>query len=154
MAIGMKCKFAFFDSRAVTRRIDPKKKRFLSKFGSFVRRTAKSSIKSGGKKNLSSDPGEAPRSHGASPLKKGIFFGYDFRNESVVIGPVIRRTDGGRDAAETLETGGRISFTVKGKGGRRERRTATIAARPTMAPAFKENEALISSIWRKANPGN
>jgi hypothetical protein len=153
-AIGAKVKFAFFDSKAVTRRVDPKKKRFLSKFGAFTRRTARSSIKSGGKKNKTSAPGEPPRAHGKSLLKKGIFFGYDFRNESVVIGPVLRATDGGRDAATAIEEGGNISFTVKGHDGKPVRKTATIAARPFMGPAFRENEAQISSIWKKANPGS
>ena len=84
--IGMKlskAKLSFFDSKAVTGAVDKATRRVLSRFGAFVRRGAKSSIR---KRKRVSKPGEQPSSH-TGLLKKFIFFGYDRSRSSVVIGP-------------------------------------------------------------------
>jgi len=71
--IRFEIKQLFFDSPKVVRAVDRTTRRVLSKFGAFVRRTARSSIR---KRKRISEPGSPPSSH-SGLLKKFIFFGYD-----------------------------------------------------------------------------
>ena len=70
--IGFEIKKLFFDRQAVTSRMDPAKRKVLSKFGAFVRRTAKGSIR----RRKKPAPPESPPSSHTGLLKKFIFFGY------------------------------------------------------------------------------
>ena len=166
--LGKGLKASFFDSKNVRKKMDPKKRRFLSKFGAFVRRTAKSSIKPGGKSGKTSDPGEAPRTQTKKGLRSSIYFYADRRRENVIIGPIlIAGRKGGAEALQTLEEGGSTMveelILKKGKAagskfvresylrtGRKVR--SRIEARPFMLPAFKAEKSTISTIWKKANP--
>jgi len=74
--IRFEIKQLFFDSPKVVRAVDRTTRRVLSKFGAFVRRTARSSIR---KRKRISEPGSPPSSH-SGLLKKFIFFGYDRRS--------------------------------------------------------------------------
>jgi len=105
----------FFDSEIVKRAMDSARRRALSKFGAYVRTRAKSSIR---KRKRVSSPGDPPSSH-TGRLKKSIFFSYDQKNGSVVVGPLRY----GKNAASVLEHGG----TSNGK---------LYRARPYMKPAF------------------
>jgi hypothetical protein len=78
-----KAKGMFFDSPKIVRAVDNATRRVLSKFGAFVRRGAKSSIR---KRKKASATGNPPSSH-TGLLKKFIYFGYDQAARSVVIGP-------------------------------------------------------------------
>jgi hypothetical protein len=80
----------FFDRSPVLRAIDAATKTVLSKAGSFVRRTAKSSIR---KRKKSAPPGTPPSSH-VGTLKNLISFQYDPESKSVVIGPKLYRKSG------------------------------------------------------------
>jgi len=170
-AIGFRvpAKKLFFNSKEIVERMDPKKRRFLSKFGAFVRRTARSSIKSGGKSRKTSRPGEPPRTQTKNGLKErsSIQFWPDRRLENVIIGPILRQNrKGGPDALRTIEEGGStmVEELVLKSGSRRRKfdrddyiRTgrrvrARIAARPYMFPAFENEKSQISEIWKKANP--
>ena len=62
----------FFDSRHVMNRVDKATRSVLSKFGAYVRRTARRSIR---KRKRRSRPGKPPSSH-SGLLKRFIFFGY------------------------------------------------------------------------------
>lgn len=94
----------FFDRAKVIAALERATVKALSKIGAFVRRSARSSIRSAGKKNRVSNPGEAPRSH-TGLLKDHIFFVYDPESKAVVIGPEkLRGTDG--SAPAVLEYGG------------------------------------------------
>ena len=134
-----KVKSLFFDAKELVEKLDPETRKALSKFGAFVRRRAKSSLKYG---TASSPPGSPPTVHrtqsrtktnknGAvkvqmvSPLRELLFFKYDPSSKSAVIGPELGGSKSG--APETLEEGG----TAKVFG-----RTLSVAARPTMRPAF------------------
>lgn len=75
----------FFDRKAVVDAVDRATRSVLSKFGAFVRRSAKSSIR---QRKRSSTPGDPPSSH-TGILKRFIYFGYDRFRRSVVIGPTI-----------------------------------------------------------------
>lgn len=142
-AEAVRVKSLFFTVKAVRDQLDPAVRRALSKFGAFVRRRAKSSLKY---KDGPAPPGQPPHVHRTtvftakkgkrpkkgkppkpvSPLRELLFFSYDPRNKSVVIGPAIGGPKSG--APETLEEGGTAS---------RDGKTVTIAPRPTMRPAFR-----------------
>ena len=115
--IDMRLKQFFFDAKAVTSRVDSATRKVLSKFGAFVRRTAKNSIKKApfvsrkprGKERTdlrrkSSRPGNPPFSQ-TGTLKKFIFFSYDATAKGVVIGPAAVKPR--PTAPETLERGGK-----------------------------------------------
>jgi len=131
----MKISQLFFDRRAVTRKVDRSKRRALSRFGAFVRRTAKQSIR---KRKSIAPPGSPPSSH-TGLLKRFIFFGYSPRNDSVVIGPVRLSKKGQGDAPSLLEYGGLAK--VNGK-------QAHYKPRPYMGPAFEKEKSKLPAIWR------
>lgn len=102
--------FVFFDSKAVQSAVDRGTRKALSKFGAFVRTRAKSSIR---KRKRVSLPGAPPSSH-SGKLKKYVYFGYDARQKSVVVGPVAFSNS---KAQSLLEHGGSARATF----GRRNR---------------------------------
>lgn len=131
----------FFDSKKVRRATDRATRRVLSKFGAFVRRTARSSIR---KRKRISRPGEPPSSH-MGLLKKFIFFGYEPAKRSVVIGPA-RLTQSGRgEAPSLLEYGGGTTLKRRGR-----RRRARYKARPFMGPAFGKEKPKLPAMWRSS----
>lgn len=138
--IGMKInqvKGLFFDSPAVTTAVDRAERKVLSKFGAFVRRGARSSIR---KRKAVSSAGSPPSSH-VGLLKKGIFFVYEPQKATVVIGPVLLNK--GTDAPELLEHGGRV---VRRK--RKKRVRMTYRPRPFMGPAFEREQPKLPQMWR------
>jgi len=139
--ISMKFKQMFFTSKAVLSATDRATRRVLSKFGAYVRRTAKSSIR---KRKAISRPGKPPSSH-TGLLKRFILFGYDPAKRSVVIGP-LRLTRGGRgDAPRALEEGG-TSRTVR----RGRKKRVKIKARPFMGPAMEREKPKLPQMWRNS----
>jgi hypothetical protein len=159
LGIGMKAGIAFFDSKPVMRRLKPKQRKFFRKFGQYVKRRARTSMKPGGKKGKTSDPGDPPRYH-TKFLRKGILYGMDMGTESVVIGP----KKYGRGNADVLEEGGMLKlFEKRNKDGgvwrpmfgnrslrpweEKRTRRAKVEARPYMAPAFEAEKKNISTIW-------
>lgn len=76
-------KKTWFTGDAVMRKVKAGRKRGLSRIGAFVRQRMRTSIK---RRKKSAPPGKPPHAHqGAIKL---IFFGYDERTESVVVGPI------------------------------------------------------------------
>ena len=138
--IGFDVKKLFFDRKAVTSRLDRATRRVFTKFGSFVRQTAKRSIRS---RKSPSPPGSPPSSH-TGLLKRFIFFGYEPARRTVVIGPVQLRRAGG-EAPHLLEHGGTTRIRRRGK-----RRAARYPARPFMGPAFEKEQAKLPEIWRQS----
>lgn len=78
-----KVKQLFFDTAKVRRLIDERTRSVLSRFGAFVRRAARSSIRP---RKRASEPGKPPSSH-TGFLRENIQFAYDPRTNSVIIGP-------------------------------------------------------------------
>lgn len=115
----------FFDKAAVTSRLDPAKKRALSKFGAFVRQRSRTSMRT---RPGASAPGSPPHAH-TKKLRDAILFAYDPGNESVVIGP--HRADKTGEGARVQEEGG-VLRVGRVRGGRALR----YPARPYMRPAF------------------
>lgn len=145
--IGFKLHRIINDSKKVYRFMDRKERKLLSRMGAFVRTTARQSIKSGGKKNKTSEPGEPPRSH--TKLIKRIFFGVDSVSRSVVVGPVVVPGAKSRGAVdlEALEYGGSIIVAGESK-----KQKVQIEARPFMRPALAKETTpeKISAMWRSA----
>jgi hypothetical protein len=131
----------FFDKQAVRDKVDVGTRRVLSKFGAFVRRTARRSIRP--RKRIS-NPGAPPSSH-LGLLKKFIFFGYEPTARSVVIGPVRLSQNGRGEAPALLEHGG------TGKIGKRR---ARYRPRPFMGPAFQKELPKLPAMWRDSIPRN
>ena len=138
---GFKLKYLFFDSPKVVRAVDKSTRKVLSRFGAFVRRTAKQGIR---KRKKSSTPGTPPSSH-TGLLKRFIFFGYDPQKRSVVIGPT-RLTENNRgEAPSILEYGGRTTVEANKKKTR-----VRIRPRPFMGPAFEKEKTNLPSLWKNS----
>lgn len=137
--IGFEIKRMFFDRQAVISKVDAATRRVLSKFGAFVRRSAKSSIR---KRKKAAPPGQPPSSH-TGLLKKFIFFGYDAARQSVVIGPTRLNQKGRGEAPPLLEYGGKATLVRRGK-----KKRVTYQARPYMGPAFEKEKPQLPAMWR------
>lgn len=137
--IDFKFKQLFFDRQAVISKVDAATRRVLSKFGAFVRQTAKNSI---WKRKRISKPGRPPSSH-IGLLRKFIWFGYDADRRSVVIGPARLNQKGRGEAPALLEYGGETTLV---RHGRRVR--ARFRPRPFMGPAFEKEIPQLPAMWR------
>ena len=144
----------FFDKPAVMLAVDKAALRVFSRFGAFVRKTARRSIRKPRKKRVaefndfekiqyrktgyrplaSSEPGKPPRNQ-TGRLKDTIFFWYDRNEQSVIIGP---SHSGGFDRMGALEHGG---LTMSRK------RAFHIRARPFMRPALAKELPKLDKMW-------
>jgi len=147
----------FFDSKKVQATTTKAERRVLSRFGAYVRQSARSSIR---KRKKVSAPGQPPSSH-TGLLKRFILFAYEPERRSVVIGPVRLNAKIG-DAPPALEYGGQVRVASRSRSRlsrakRRTRRqpsaatrgrTVTIRPRPFMGPAFEREKPKLSAMWR------
>jgi len=143
--IQFEIKHVFFDRKKVIDRTDRTTRRVLSRFGAFVRQTARRSIR---KRKRISQPGKPPSSH-VGLLKRRIFFGYDRDRDSVVVGPAPlnqRSPYGSTTVPELLEEGGRVRR--REKGGQTE--VLHYKARPYMGPAFEKELPQLPAMWRNS----
>lgn len=135
----------FLDAPAVVNAVDKATRRVLSRFGAYVRRTMKTSIRQSKK---TSAPGSPPRSH-AGLLKKFIFFAFDPASWSVVIGPERLNAKVG-NVPEVLEHGGRNTVATYRRRGRKRlvsKRTVNIKARPYARPALEKEQPKLPAMW-------
>lgn len=142
---------AVFDQKRLNEAKDKAAKRVLQRQAFAVYAEAKASLISGGKKNETSKPGEAPRGH-QGLLKRQMR--YAVSTDNAVIGPERILGKPGL-APATLEHGGTADIPVwKRVRGKRvktaERRRARIARRPFMGPALKRVTPRLSEAWRGA----
>ena len=143
--IGADFKRLFFDRKAVRAKTDRATRRVLSRFGAYVRRSARSSIR---KRKRTSAPGSPPSSH-AGLLRKFIFFGFDLLRRSVVIGPARLSRRGRGEAPSLLEHGGTGTVAAaarKGKAASRKR--VRYRPRPYMGPALTREKPKLPAMWR------
>jgi hypothetical protein len=141
--IGFKidqAKGLFFDSAKIVRSVDAATRRVLSKFGAFVRTSARSSIR---KRKRSAAEGQPPSSH-TGLLKKFIFFGYDPERRSVVIGPARLGKPG--EAPRALELGGPSMMPVR-HGVKVTLVPVEIKPHPYMGPALKRELPKLPAMW-------
>ena len=92
----------FFDTRKIERALDKGIRKPMSRFGAFVRTASRRSIRT--RKNIS-EPGNQPTNR-TGLLRKFIFFSYDEKAKSVVIGPMPFRA--GSIIPQLLEKGGSV----------------------------------------------
>lgn len=119
----------FFDREKVLKAAERGQRKALSKFGAFVRRRARSSMRK--RKKGHSQPGQPPFVK-KGQLKKLLFFGYDPLTKSVVVGPA---AIGKSPVPKTHEFGGKL--TVRRKvSGKRVGVMVRYEPRPFMAPAL------------------
>ncbi len=137
--IDLRIKELFFDRGPVIKRVDQATRRVFSRFGAFVHRSAKSSIR---KRKRPAAPGQPPSSH-TGLLKKFIFFGYDPGHRSVVIGPAPLGSGTNVQAPPLLEYGGATTVEHRGR-----RKRANYPARPFMGPAFTNEQTKLPAMWR------
>ena len=155
--IKMRMKKMFFDRQAVISKVDAGTRKVLSRFGAFVRTSAKQSIKNApfsvkkkrgedrtNFRKQTSSPGQPPYSR-SGLLKKFIYFGYDTTKRSVVIGPEKLSGKNKGEAPSLLEYGGTTQSNLRGK-----KRTVSIAARPYMGPAFEKEQPKLPAMWRNS----
>ena len=146
----------FFSSRFVKDRVDAATRKNLSKAGAYVRTDAKRSIRKRSWRMPPAPPGKPPFSR-TGLLKKFIFFRFDPRSMSVVVGPYKLPKMG--TAPEALEYGGNSSkpqYTPKQREGMemtdKQRETLRYyGIAPTMSKyaATRTIAALKESKWRK-----
>ncbi|MFO0806678.1 MAG: hypothetical protein U0791_26530 [Gemmataceae bacterium] len=165
----------FFDTEKVKKLLDANELKWLNRAGGYIRQTAKRSIKYAadvapvlkamGKvaPEQWSMPGHPPLAHrrgnferfvrvggrtkkqDSSPLREMIFYGFDPRSRSVVVGPAIfRRARVPGLVPRILEHGGTGKYADK-KG---KIRTGTWKPRPFMRPALKASLDAIPNIIR------
>lgn len=113
IAAGFKletAKAVFFDSQRVMKEMDARTRKALSRFGAFVRQTARKSLE---ESPASAASGNAPFIHGPK-LPKSILFAADLDEGSVVIGPILFNKKSGYLVPEVLEEGGTVMARVQG----------------------------------------
>jgi hypothetical protein len=136
--IDFRIKEMFFDRAKVQKAVTDAARKVLSRFGAFVRTTAKHSIRK--RKNVS-PPGSPPSSH-VGTLRRLIFFGYDPSKKSVVIGPTPLGS-GSAEAPPLLEYGGR----ARRKDRKGKSVMATYRPRAFMGPALEKEEPKLPAMW-------
>ena len=159
-------KLLFFDKQRITNPAEKAKLRNLSKFGAFVMRSARQSIKD---RPGASAPGTPPHAHtvyetaqsGTTksgkpkkpkkfyPFRASILFGYDKANDTTIVGPQFRA--GSRRSPtvpQSLEFGGTASIQSRGK-----RVSARFRPRPFMGPALAKELPKFVGLFRASNSG-
>ncbi len=127
----------FFRPELILRQADKARRRALSKAGAFVRRRAQTSMR---KRKAISEPGSPPSAH-SGELRKLLFFAYDPRTDSVVVGPVVFKRG---EVPRLHEHGGTVTRTDR----RGKTRTFRYPARPYMAPALKAERPRFPQLLR------
>lgn len=162
----------FFFDKPILSAFDKATVKNLSKFGAFVRRTAKGLIRKVGKKGKPSAPGNPPKSR-TGILKEFLYFAFDPSKGSVVIGPAktnqVFFNGAGQPVKGTvpavLEYGGEVGILewwlprlkvwrradLRSKRRLAQRqtrvRTVKIAPRPYMQPAIAKESPKFANIW-------
>ncbi len=145
--VGFDKKQFFFDRQIVIDAVGRASAKNLSQAGSFIRRSARSSLR---RRKKVSPPGEPPSVHTQDRVAtlKNIWFVFDPAQRSVVVGPLKlngSRLDGSnRQTVPSLhELGGTAVI-----GGRRKRkRRAKYAPRPFMGPAMERELPKFAGLW-------
>lgn len=142
--IGLRAdvKKAFFDAQKVLTEVDKKTLSVLNRFGASVRITAQRSMRT---KKGSSPAGTPPYSHGQKKLRKNIFYAYDSKNKSVVVGPVKFERTSNLHVPSVLEAGGTITVQT-----RKGTVTRVYPDRPYMNPAFQTYQGRVASWYAEA----
>lgn len=142
--IHAEVKKAFFDSIKVQKALDKKTRKILTRVGGRIRKFAQFSMKPGGKGGKVAAPGEAPRTHKTKLLKRMLYFAYDFKAKTVVVGPVLLDRTKDLGIPRLMEVGGSQTIQEKTKTVVRE-----YHPHPYMQPAFMSNVSFIAGEFGK-----
>ncbi len=151
-------KEGFFDREAVMKAVGRAKVKIFNDYGRKVRaRAQKSLVYSDGpsaagqpphahrsriRKRVSKSTGKV-RTRSVSFLREFLFYKYDSQSGSVVIGPERLNTTVDPSALPALEFGGSSTIKTHGK-----KKRVSIAPRPFMHPAAKEEQPGLPVMWR------
>jgi len=139
----------FLDRAAVAEKVNAGRLKLFGRWGGSVRLTAQRSMRPGGKKGKSAEPGKPPRTHEGS-LRRLVVYAFDPNTRSVVAGPMKFKRGrvpelleyGGTAVKELVQlSGGRLvskgNPLLKGDPGGRPvvRRPAAYKGNPYMGPA-------------------
>ncbi len=119
----------------------------LSRFGAYLRRVARNSLKRIADPRKSADAGRPPYIHtdDETITLKNIQFAYDFSSQSMLVGSVLTNSSkarGSQTVPNLLEAGG----TTKDANGR----PITIAPHPWMGPALERSRSKLPEQWAAA----
>ena len=144
--VGFDKKQFFFDRQIVINAVGSAGAKNLSKAGSFIQRSARSSLR---RRKRASLPGEPPSVHTKDRVAtlKNIWFVFDPARRSVVVGPLklnsSRLEGSNRETVPSLhELGG---FAVVGN--QKRKRRAIYAPRPFMGPAMERELPKFVGLW-------
>jgi hypothetical protein len=149
MMIGFEKKRLFFDRQIVIDAVGVATAKNLSKAGSFIQRSARSSLR---RRKKASAPGEPPSVHTRDRVAtlKNIWFVFDPINKSVVVGPMKLNTSAlvGSDQPTVPALHEYGGSAVVGKGIRKRR--VRYPARPFMGPAMQRELPKFEGLWAKS----
>lgn len=138
----------FFDQSKVVRAVSLAKRKAFGKAGAYVRQRDRSSIR---RKKGSAPPGQPPHAHapGNSGIKL-IFFAWDQRSESVVVGAVkFDGAKGPKDGARLTELGGE----AQARDGKGRPRRVRYRPHPHTGPALKAEAPKFAGLFKGSLPG-
>jgi hypothetical protein len=144
--VSFDSKRLFFDRQIVTNMVGKTAVKNLSKAGSYIQRSARSSLR---RRKKSSAPGTPPSVHSKDRFAnlKNIWFVFDPATASVVVGPVRLNSSGlvgsNRPTVPALHELGGTAVVGMGK----RRRRARYAARPFMGPAMQRELPKFEKLW-------
>jgi hypothetical protein len=138
--IGARLKSVMFTIAPVARAVDRTARRVMMRIGSFVRVTAKRSIRD--RKKIA--PAGSPPSSHSKVLKNNILFAYEPAGMNVVIGPRALPGKAGDLSHLEAEGGGTTTLVRHGK-----RVRATYGGNPFMKPALKAEAPKLPQLWRE-----
>lgn len=142
--VSLKQVKAIFHEQRVASKMQTATAKALKRAGAFVQRTARRSMRKGGRPSA---PGKPPKVR-KGQLKRFLFFVVDREAESVVVGPV--KLTGAEDAPSVLEHGGNTERTVFVKAGARKRVSVKYEPRPFMGPALTKEQTNLPKLWEDA----
>lgn len=145
-SVGFDKKQFFFDRQIVIDAVGKATAKNLSKAGSYIRTSARSSLR---RRKSTSPPGEPPSVHTKDRVAtlKNIWFVFEPANRSVVVGPLKlngSRLEGSnrKTVPALLELGGAAVVTS-----RKLKRRAKYAPRPFMGPAMERELPKFVGLW-------
>lgn len=145
--VGFIKKQFFFDRQIVIDAVGRATAKNLSQAGSFIRRSARSSLR---RRKKVSPPGQPPSVHTQDRVAtlKNIWFVFDPARRSVVVGPL--KLNGSRlegSNRQTVPSLHELGGTAVVGGRRKRRRRAKYAPRPFMGPAMERELPKFAGLW-------
>jgi len=131
----IRVKQLFLDRQAIMRCVDQKTLRVFKRFGAFVRLVAQRSMR---RRKAPAPPGQPPSAR-KGHLRKLIFFSFDERRKSVVVGPILLRSDSPVPALH--EHSGVRRYGA---------RIAKYPKREYMKPAFRQGLSKLAQFYKEA----